>query len=681
MLSQILSATAFAAAAQAVSFSVGSTGGNATSPYQYGIMFEDINNSGDGGVYAELIQNRAFQGNDVYPSNTTAYWNPLGSAEISVQNLSTPLSAALPTSLQVTASGSGTAGFSNVGFWGFPVVAGWEYKGSFYVSGGLDGNLTVCLTSNDNVQYAEASVEVASSDEWTQYNYTFTPTVDAPNSNNTLNFTFAASDLTGSANFNLLSLFPPTYNNRENGLRIDLMEAMDGLNPSFFRAPGGNNVEGLREPYWWNWTQTIGPLTDRPGFPGTWGYENTDGLGLVEYMNWAKDLNMDIVLGVHAGYFLDGTAVPESEIQIYVQAALDELEFLTGDASTTWGAYRESLGYGPWVVNFVEVGNEDSLGGGGPTYAAYRFPAFYNAISAKYPDITIITSYYDVDGVTPPFNASGDFHEYAIPRQMADQFTYFDNYTSAHPILIGEYAIIEYDTGNKTGPEWTPGAPRAFVPFWYGSVSEAIFLLGAERNSDKMIGAAYAPGFQNLNRWEWIPDLIEFDAYPGHTTLSTSYHVIKLLSGTRITENLPIEYDGVWGPAFFVAGRNAVTGSHIAKIAVYNATEEVPFDLSFDGVGAGATGSLTYITAPMNSTNPIGGNIVETHTFTVTAARNGSFTFELPPYSVAILEIGAAAAGPGHNYGNPSHRRGWKGFKSWGKKNSHRGWGAGGHGW
>lgn len=223
----------------------------------------------------------------VYPSNIT-YWKALGDASLSLQNLSDPLSAALLTSLQVEASGSDTVGFSNVGFWGFPAVAGWEYKGSFYVKGGLDGNLTICLTSNDDVQYAEASVEVSSSESWTQYNYTFTPTVSAPNSNNTLNFTFSASDLTGTVAFNLLSLFPPTYNNRENGLRIDLMEAMGGLNPSFFRAPGGNNVEVLFEPYWWNWTQTVGPLTDRPGYPGTWGYENTDGLGLIEYMLWVR---------------------------------------------------------------------------------------------------------------------------------------------------------------------------------------------------------------------------------------------------------------------------------------------------------------------------------------------------------------------------------------------------------
>ncbi|KAK1080980.1 hypothetical protein LTR33_005080, partial [Friedmanniomyces endolithicus] len=166
MLSQVLSASALVAAAQAVTFSVGSTGGNATSPYQYGLMFEDINNSGDGGVYAELIQNRAFQGNDIYP-RTTAYWNPLGGPSLALKNLSTPLSAALPTSMQVTTNGTGTTGFSNAGFWGFPVVAGWEYKGSFYVEGGLNGNLTVCLTSNDNVAYAEASVEVSSSSSWT----------------------------------------------------------------------------------------------------------------------------------------------------------------------------------------------------------------------------------------------------------------------------------------------------------------------------------------------------------------------------------------------------------------------------------------------------------------------------------------------------------------------------------
>lgn len=305
---------------------------------------------------------------------------------------------------------------------------------------------------------------------------------------------------------------------------------------------------------------------------------------------------------------------------------------------------------------------------GEPSYHEYRFNAFYDAITAAYPNMTIIASHYDVDGATPPFNASGDFHEYAIPVQMSSQFGYFDNYTSAHPLLLGEYAVVEYDHFNTSAPSWTAGALRAFVPFWYGSVAEAIYLLGAERNSNKIIGASYAPSFQNFNRWEWVPDLIEFDAYPGHTTLSTSWYVIHLLSGTRITENLPMTItDGGFGPAYFVAGRSDVTGSHIAKFAVYNSTGSVPFTLSFEGVGAGATGNLTYLTAPMNASNPIAGNVVQETVSTVTASANGTFSFTLPEYSVAVLEIGAESAGYGHGYGNPSERHGWKSWKSWGR--------------
>ncbi|KAK4550251.1 hypothetical protein LTR36_003218 [Oleoguttula mirabilis] len=686
MLSKLLTVSALAAAAQAVSVSVASSGGNATSPYAYGLMFEDINNSGDGGVYAELIQNRAFQGDTVFPKNL-AFWNALGGAELSLQNLSTPLSQALPTSMQVTAgnssNSSSTIGFSNVGFWGFPVVEGWEYKGSFWVYGGLDGNVTVCLTSDQNEEYVEASVEVSSSSDWTQYNYTFTPSTSAPNSNNTLNFTFAASDLTGSVNFNLLSLFPPTYNDRPNGNRVDLMEAMAGLYPSFFRMPGGNNIEGLLPPYWWNWTETIGPLEDRPGYPGTWTYENTNGLGLIEYLLWSKDLGMEPILAVWSGLWLNGTTVPEDELQTYVNSALDEIEFCMGDASTTWGAKREALGYGPFQINFVEVGNEDSLNGGAPTYSAYRFNAFFDAITAAYPNMTIIGSFYDIDGATPPFNASGDFHEYALPVQMSSQFNLFDNYTSAHPLLLGEYAVIGYDEAGFNAPTWTVGSPRAFFPFWYGSVAEAIYLLGAERNSDKIIGASYAPTFQNLNSWEWIPDLIEYDAYPGHTTLSTSYYMIQLLSGTRITENLPMTItDGGFGPSYFVAGRSDVTGAHIAKFAVYNSTGSVPFEFTFAGVSSGAVGNLTYLTAPMNASNPVGGNVVTKHEQTVTAGGNGTFSFTLPEYSVAVLEIGATTAGSGHNYGNPSSRHGWKGWKTWGRDAQHHGsWNQYGQGW
>lgn len=404
-------------------------------------------------------------------------------------------------------------------------------------------------------------------------------------------------------------------------------------------------------------------------------------VGLVEYLLWADDLGMEPVLAVWAGLYLENETVPADQLQPYVQSALDELEFLMGDASTTWGARREALGYGPWQINYVEIGNEDSLHNGPETYASYRFEAFYDAIHAAYPNITIIASYFDVvDGHPPHDGTYGDIHEYAVPVQMSSQFGFFDNYTTEYPILIGEYAVVGHDWPGVSVR--VHSTPRVFAPFWYGSVAEAIYLLGAERNSHKIMGASYAPSFQNLNRWEWVPDLIQYDAYPGHTTYTTSYHMIQLLSNTRITENLPMTItDGEFGPAYFVAGRNDVTGAHIAKFAVYNSSVEVPFSVSFDGVGAGAIGNLTYMTAPFNSSNPIGGSIIDREESIVTANSNGTFSFELPEYSIAVLEIGANSAGAGCNYGGPGSRHGWQGWNNWNGGKGNHGHGHRGPGW
>jgi alpha-L-arabinofuranosidase len=243
---------------------------------------------------------------------------------------------------------------------------------------------------------------------------------------------------------------------------------------------------------------------------------------------------------------------------------------------------------------------------------------------------------------------------------MSSQFGYFDNYTNEHPLLLGEYAIIEYDLPGFSSPQWDQGALRAYYPFWYGSVSEAIYLLSAERNADKIIGADYAPSFMNLNKWEWIPDLIAYDANPAHTILSTSYYMIKLLSGTRITENLPTK-GGKFDPAYWVAGRSKVTGSHIVKAVVYNATHDIPFAVTFDGVSQGAEATLTWLTAPKNASNTIGNDVVRQTTSSVTANKHGCFHFTLPEYSVAVLEVDAASCG----YGTPESRKDWLGWSDW----------------
>lgn len=258
------------------------------------------------------------------------------------------------------------------------------YSGSFYALGAYTGNFTASLVSDITSDTLATTTIAASSvaDSWTEFTYELAPSADASNSNNSLVLTYEATS--GDVlQFNLISLFPPTYNDRANGMRLDLMESLAAMNTKHFRIPGGNNLEGSSAPYYWVWNSTLGDLTERPGRPGTWGYANTDGLGLIEYMFWCQDLNLEPVLAVWSGEYLDGTIIAEADLAPYVQIALDELEFLMGDASTTYGAQRIALGYtDPFTIKFVEVGNEDNLNGGEDSYISYRFNAFYGTIQS-----------------------------------------------------------------------------------------------------------------------------------------------------------------------------------------------------------------------------------------------------------------------------------------------------------
>lgn len=259
------------------------------------------------------------------------------------------------------------------------VQAANTYSGSFYALGAYSGNFTASLVSDiTNQTLASTTISGSSTaDSWTQFTYTLSPPADASNSNNSFLLTFDATS--GDVlQLNLISLFPPTYKDTPNGNRIDLMEALAALNTKHFRIPGGNNLEGSSAPYYWAWNETIGDLTERPGRPGTWGYANTDGLGLVEYLLWCQDLELEPILAVWSGEYLDGTIISEADLAPYVQTALDELEFLMGDASTTFGSQRIALGYTePFPIKFVEIGNEDNLNDGEASYIAYRFNAFY----------------------------------------------------------------------------------------------------------------------------------------------------------------------------------------------------------------------------------------------------------------------------------------------------------------
>lgn len=242
MFQRLISLPLLAVLVGAIDIQVSSTGGNASSVLGYGLMFEDINHSGDGGIYAELIQNRAFQGSVPFPSSIYP-WTPIGGAALTLQNNTNPLSSALPTSINVASgsNSSSTIGLSNPGWWGIEVKPQ-KYTGSFWALGNYTGNFTIKLQSSIT-NYTFASLDILSLAEagtWVEHTFVLEPTIAAKNPNNTFAIEFESGS--GSVNFNLISLFPPTYKDRPNGNRVDLMTALKGLNPTFLRMPGGNNM-------------------------------------------------------------------------------------------------------------------------------------------------------------------------------------------------------------------------------------------------------------------------------------------------------------------------------------------------------------------------------------------------------------------------------------------------------
>ncbi|CDM33242.1 hypothetical protein DTO013E5_5591 [Penicillium roqueforti] len=632
MLHKYLLLPLLASYGAAVTISVAKSGGNATSGLQYGAMEEEINHCGEGGLYAELIRNRAFQGSPKFPSSLDA-WSGVGDSSLSLKNLTDPLSTALPTSINV--KGTGTAGLTNAGFWGIDVRPQ-KYTGSFYVKGSYSGSFTASLLSSSGEVLAITKIASKSvADDWVQHDFVFTPKAKASDTKNTFSLTFDGSSASnGSLDFNLISLFPPTWNDRPNGMRKDLMQAMADMGPKFLRFPGGNNLEGDSIDGRWKWNETIGPLTDRPGRATTWQYQETLGLGLVEYMEWCDDLGMEPILAVWAGLALNGEVVPEADLDFYVQDALNEIEFLTGSVDTEYGALRAKVGHPePWTIRYVEVGNEDMLSSGLASYESYRFSAFYEAITAKYPDIQVLASTIDI---TIPGNAGGDYHLYDVPDNFVSKFHMFDSYTSEHPILLGEIAVTE--SNNGVGIDWS-NTHFGLYPWWIGSIAEAVFLLGAERNADAIIGTTYAPFLMNLDSYQWSPTILSFNSDPDQTARSTSWHLYTLFNHNLMTNTLPSTSSDDFGPLYYATGLNSKTNSHIFKAAVYNSTSDVPVSLTFEGVGRGTKADLTILTAPDPfSVNEVGGtNIVNSKTTQIKAGKKGEFSFKLPNLSIAVL--------------------------------------------
>ncbi|PYI01093.1 Arabinosidase A [Aspergillus sclerotiicarbonarius CBS 121057] len=603
--------------AHGISLEVSTEGGNSSSSLLYGFMFEDINHSGDGGIYGQMLQNPGLQGTT---PNLTA-WAPVGDATIAIDG-NNPLTAAIPSTikLEVSENATGAVGLTNEGYWGIP-VDGTESQSSFWIKGDYSGNITIRLVGNyTGIEYGSTTfTHTSTAHNFTQATAKF-PTTKAPDGNVLYELTVDGSVAAGSSlNFGYLTLFGETYKSRENGLKPQIAKVLADVKGSFLRFPGGNNIEGYSPENRWKWNETIGSLEDRPGRQGTWTYYNTDGLGLAEYFYWCEDLGLAPVLGVWDGFALEssgGTPLTGDALTPYVDDVLNELEYILGDTSTTYGALRAAHGQEePWNLTMVEIGNEDHLGGGCDSYTE-RFIKFYDAIHAAYPGLIIIASTSEADCLpdSMPEGSWVDYHDYNTADGLVDQFNYFDNLNRSVPYFIGEYSRWEID--------W---------PNMQGSVAEAVFMIGFERNSDLVKMAAYAPLLQLVNSTQWVPDLIGFTQSPDMTFLSTSYYVQEMFSTNRGDTIKEVTSDSDFGPVYWVAS-SAGDAYHV-KLANYGSdTENLTVTIS-----GTTTGKLTILADSDPEAYNSDMQTLVTPSKSTVQASNGTFTFSLPPWAVAVL--------------------------------------------
>ena len=513
------------------------------SPTLWGVFYEEINHAGDGGIYAEMVQNRAFEemqpaagakmeGNEMVTPKGFRHpkwyrgelhaWSVVadgGAQVVTVLDDSNPLNEMTPHSLRLEVQQTGSrAGVANEGYWGMGVTRGESYDLSFYArtADGLQETVTVVLESAYGSKTCAKATVSNVGGSWKRYACRLKADATDPKARLAL-----CVSKPGTTWFDVVSLFPrETYKNHPNGLRRDIADTLAKLRPAFVRFPGGCVVEGVTLENRIQWKRTIGDIAQRPGRWDLWGYHNTEGLGYHEYLQLCEDLNSEPLYVINAGLscaFRSQELVSDAEaLKPYVQDALDALEYANGPATSQWGALRAKNGHPkPFNIKYVEIGNENW---GGEYFKNYR--SFYDAIKAKYPEIITIA---DCPIPDHPVEIV-DEHYYVEPGWFFANSRKYDTYSRTGPkIYVGEYAC---NSGVGAGNQ-------------LAAISEAAFMIGMERNSDVVVMASYAPLFENVHNRAWPVNLIRFDS--SRVTGRSSYHVQVMFGENRPDVTLPTE--------------------------------------------------------------------------------------------------------------------------------------------
>lgn len=506
-------------------------------PDLYGLFFEDISRAGDGGLYPEMLRNRSFedslmpegcvtadggktfvsptgwieefnngegmskwvQENRIVPTPVPAWYRDR--AEMTL-DADTVLNPKRKVSLRVDFGAGGS--IRNIGFGGIPQEKGKTY--CFYMFARAEQETALTLTIGKEGRIS-ASAEIAvHPGDWARYEATFTAADEMRDAEFRIQSTEKAT-----VRFGFMSLMPAeTF--MGHGLRKDLAEKLRDINPAFMRFPGGCIVEGFSMETVWYFRNTVGPVWERPSHWLLWHYRATNGLGFHEYLQLCEDLNVAPLYVCNCGMTCQGRNpryFSGEEQADMLEDILSALEYALGPADSKWGALRAKMGHeAPFRLDYLEIGNENW----GPEYER-RFDLVKQAVLERYPNLTIITN---DRGRTRKLEADiADDHYYNMPEFFAEGITRYDSYDRQDAdVFVGEFSV------NQT----YEGQLRA-------AVAEAMFMVGFERNQDKVKLASYAPLFQHVRYGSWFPNLIIYDNCRSFAI--PTYYAWRLFGGSR----------------------------------------------------------------------------------------------------------------------------------------------------
>ncbi len=617
--------------------------GAAISTKMFGIFFEDINFAADGGLYPERIKNRSFEfsepltgWHEILPVDAKGIDGAKGELDIRTED---PLNQTNPHYLRVRVYDPGY-GLWNSGFRGIGVERDAEYRFSAYVRSRGPNAIRASITNGSGREIGSGKLE-GFDEHWKRYETVIRTSATVQHADLSLFF-----DAKGDLDLDMVSLFPlETWNHRPNGLRKDLVQLLYDMHPGFIRFPGGCIVEGRRLATRYRWKATIGDIAQRQTIINRWNnefdqrpapdYFQSFGLGFYEYFQLAEDIGASPLPVLNCGMacqFNSSETAPLSEIDEYIQDALDLIDFANGPITSPWGKLRSQMGHpAPFNLTMLGVGNEQW----GPRYIE-RYKLFAAALKTKHPEIKLVVS----AGPAPsgePFDSLWstwrklnadivDEHYYMPPEWFLANTRRYDHYDRSGPkVFAGEYAA---QTSGTAKPDNRNN--------WNAAISEAAFMTGLERNADVVSMASYAPLLARADAWQWTPDAIWFDDLRSYGT--PNYYVQKVFAsnvGTRIIPVTPQAESGL----YTTASLDERTHELIVK-AINVSPMKRAADIDLNGINPSAAAKVTTLaSADLRAENSFDQPKKVAPQDSTIDLKPGKTPISLDPYSVTVYRI------------------------------------------